>query len=188
MIGTPAGQSEGTLAARPAGAPPPLGRLAWLVFAPLDAVINVAINAPIAWWLFGGRQEIPLTGPSGLTMMALPMTFILTTATTFFGIWNAVRERRAGRAAPAFAAEARWLMRACVEAVAAGTAALTLAIAAAWTLGRVAPGLRVGPLGAVLAIAGYAALLAFLAHGRAVVRGGRFGGNGASIAGIGRSN
>jgi len=45
MIGTPAGQSEGTLAARPAGAPPPLGRLAWRVFAPLDAVINVAINA-----------------------------------------------------------------------------------------------------------------------------------------------
>jgi hypothetical protein len=79
-------------------------------------------------------------------------------------------------------------MRACVEAVAAGTAALTLAIAAAWTLGRVAPELRVGPLGAVLAIAGSAGLLAFLAHGRAVVRGGRFGGNGASIAGIGRSH
>ncbi len=167
---------------------PPIDRLAWRVFAPLDAAINVAINAPIAWWLFGGRDEIPLTGPFGLTMMALPMTFILTTVTTFFGIWNAVRERRAGRALPPLAANARWLVRACTEAVAAGTAALTLAIVAAWLLGRVAPELRVGPVGAVLAIAVYAGLLGFLGHGRAVVRGGRLGGNAASIAGMGPSN
>lgn len=165
--------------------PPPIGRLAWRVFAPLDAAINVAINAPIAWWLFGGRDGIPLTDPFGLTMMALPMTFILATATTFFGIWNAVRERRAGRATPVLAADSPWLVRACVEAVAAGTAALTLAIAAAWLLGRVAPELRVGPVGAILGIGGYAGLLAFLAHGRAVVSGGRFGGNGSSIAGSG---
>ena len=169
-------QLKGTPPVGPAG-PPPIGRLAWQVFAPLDAGINVAINAPIAWWLFGGRDAIPLTGPYGLTMMALPMTFILATATTFFGFWNAVRERRAGRAAPSLAANARWLMRACVEAVAAGTAALTLAITAAWLLGRVAPELRVGPTGAVLGIAGYAGLLAFLAHGRAVMRGGRLVGN-----------
>ena len=184
----PAGQSEGTQATRPAASPPPIGRLAWRVFAPLDAAINVAINAPIAWWLFGGRQDIPLTGPYGLTMMALPMTFILTTATSLFGIWNAVRERRAGRAAPPLAADARWMVRACTEAVAAGTAALTLAIAAAWLFGRVAPELRVGPVGAVLAISVYAGLLAFLAHGRAVMRGGRLRGDGASIAGMGPSN
>ena len=81
-------------------------------------------------------------------------------------------------------ADAPWLVRACGEAVAAGLVAWLLAIAGAWLLGRVAPELRVGPVGAVLAIAAYAGLLAFLAHGRAVVRGGRFGGNGASIAGF----
>ena len=166
-----AGRLEGTPPVGPA-APPPIGRLAWRVFAPLDAAINVAINAPIAWWLFGGRDEIPLVGPDGLTMMALPMTFILTTATSFFGIWNAVRERRAGRAAPPLAIDAPWLTRACVEAVAAGVVAWLLAIAAAWLLGRVAPEFRVGPVVAVLGIAGSAGLLAFLAHGRAVVRGG----------------
>lgn len=153
--------------------PPPIGRLAWRAFAPLDAVINVAINGVIAWWLFGGRDQIPLTGPGGLTTMAVPMTVILTTATTFFGIWNAVRERRAGRAAPPLAADARWITRACAEAIAAGAAALVLAVAAGWLLGRVAPGVRVGPVGAVLAIAGYAGMLAFLEHGRAVARGGR---------------
>jgi hypothetical protein len=143
------------------------------VFAPLDAVINVAINAPIAWWLFGGRDEIPLTGPFGLTMMALPMTAILATATTFFGFWNAVRERRAGRATPVLARDARWVARACAEALAAGASAGIVAVVAAWVLGRVAPDLCVGPVGAVLGISGYAAALAFWLHGRAVERGGR---------------
>jgi hypothetical protein len=180
-----AGQGEGTQPVRSAGSPPPIGRLAWRVFAPLDAVINVAINAPIAWWLFGGRDEIPLTGPFGLTMMALPMTFILATATTFFGFWNAVRERRAGRAAPALASDARWLARACAAAVAGGVSAGIVACCSAWVLGRVAPGLRVGPVGAVLAISGYAALLAFWLHGRAVERGGLLRSRRESIAGIG---
>ncbi|MFM7136840.1 MAG: hypothetical protein ACKO1M_07195 [Planctomycetota bacterium] len=167
----PSGSISGSPSPRPIG-PPPIGRLAWRVFAPLDAAVNVAINAAIAWWLFGGREDIPLTGPDGLTMMALPMTFILATATTCFGIWNAVRERRAGRAAPPLAADAAWLARACVEAFAVGAAALALASAVAWLLGRVAPELRVGPVGAVLGIAGYAGLLAFILHGRAVARGG----------------
>ncbi len=169
----PVGPNEGTKVARSAGSPPPISWLAWRVFAPLDAVINVAINAPIAWWLFGGRDEIPLTGPFGLTMMALPMTAILATATTFFGFWNAVRERRAGRATPVLARDARWVVRACAEALAAGASAGIVAVVAAWVLGRVAPDLCVGPVGAVLGISGYAAALAFWLHGRAVERGGR---------------
>jgi len=173
VSGVPTGQNEGTKVARSAGSPPPIGWLAWRVFAPLDAVINVAINAPIAWWLFGGRDEIPLTGPFGLTMMALPMTAILATATTLFGFWNAVRERRAGRATPPLSRDDRWVPRACAEALAAGASAGIVAVVAAWGLGRVAPDLCVGPVGAVLAIGGYAAVLAFWLHGRAVERGGR---------------
>ena len=169
----PAEPNTGTQPAPPAGSPPPIGRLAWRVFAPLDAAINLAINAPIAWWLFGGRAEIPLTGPFGLTMMALPMTAILATATTLFGFWNAVRERRAGRAAPPLPRDARWVPRACATAAAAGAAATIVACGSAWLLGRVAPGLRVGPVGAILAISSYAAVLAFWLHGRAVERGGR---------------
>lgn len=165
--------NEGTNVARSAGSPPLISWLAWRVFAPLDAVINVAINAPIAWWLFGGRDEIPLTGPFGLTMMVLPMTAILATATTFFGFWNAVRERRAGRATPVLARDARWVTRACAEALAVGASAGIVAVVAAWVLGRVAPDLCVGPVGAVLAIGGYAAALACWLHGRAVERGGR---------------
>ncbi len=169
----PGGQNEGTKPVRSAGSPPPIGWLAWRVFAPLDAVINVAINVPIAWWLFGGRDEIPLTGPFGLTMMALPMTAILSTATTFFGFWNAVRERRAGRATPALPRDVRWVPRAGVAALAAGAAATIVACVSAGVLGRVEPDGRVGPVGAVLAIGGYAAVLAFWLHGRAVERGGR---------------
>jgi hypothetical protein len=106
-------------------------------------------------------------------MMALPMTAILATATTLFGFWNAVRERRAGRATPPLSRDARWVPRACAEALAAGASAGIVAVVAAWGLGRVAPDLCVGPVGAVLAIGGYAAVLAFWLHGRAVERGGR---------------
>jgi len=184
----PAEQDEAGRRERPAASPPPIGRLAWRVFAPLDAVINVAINASIAGWLFGGRDDISLAGPFGLTMMALPMTAILATATTFFGFWNAVRERRGGRASPPLSRDARWVPRACAEAVAAGASAGIVAVVAAWVLGRAAPDVRVGPVGAVLAIGGYAAVLAFWLHGRAVERGGRLGGSRASIAGSGWDN
>jgi hypothetical protein len=152
--------------------PPPIARLAWRVFAPLDAAISMAINAPIAWWLFGGRDEIPLVGPSGLPMMILPMTFILATLTTFFGWFNAVRERRAGRASPTLAGDVPWAIRAWAEALATGAVAWLLALAAAGLLGRVAAEVLVGPVWAILAITASAGLLAFLLHGRAVVRGG----------------
>jgi hypothetical protein len=166
---------------------PPIRRLAWRVFAPLDAAINVVINGGIAWWLYGGRDEIPLTGPSGLTMMALPMTFILATATTYFGMWNAVRERRAGRAEPALGADASWVSRACTEAVATGAVAWLLAVGMAWVLGRFNPDARVGPVGAVSGIAASAGVIAFLLHGRAVTRGGLLRSGRDSSAGIERS-
>ena len=151
---------------------PPLPRIAWRVFAPLDAAINIAINGGIAWWLYGGSDEIPLTGPAGLTMMALPMTFILSAATTYFGVWNAVRERRAGRVEPALGVGASWKSSACTEAVATGVVAWLLAVGAAWLLGRFNPDARVGPVTAVSGIATYAGVVAFLLHGRAVIRGG----------------
>jgi hypothetical protein len=151
----------------------PIGRLAWRVFAPLDAVINVAINAPIAWWLYGGRDEVSLTGPFGLPMMLLPMTFILATATTFFGIANAVRERRAGRASPPLAADAPWWWRAGGEALAVGVVAWLAAVGCRWLLAWYAPGVTVGPTAAVVVMAAIAGLLGYLLHGRAVTRGGR---------------
>jgi hypothetical protein len=157
--------------------PPSITRLAWRVFAPLDAGINVVINAPIAWWLFGGRDEISLAGPFGLPMMALPMTWMLATATTFFGIWNAVRERRAGRAGPPLAADAPWRGRACVEALVAGGVAWLAAVGCRWLLARMAPAVTVGPTTAIALIAAGAGLLGYVLHGRAVARGGRIAGS-----------
>jgi hypothetical protein len=154
-------------------APPPISRLAWRVFAPLDAGINGAINGAIAWWLYGARDEVSLTGPHGLPMMLLPMTFILATATTFFGIANAVRERRAGRASPPLAADAPWRWRAGGEALAVGVVAWLAAVGGRWLLARYAPGVTVGPTAAVVVIAAIAGLLGYVLYGRAVTRGGR---------------
>ncbi|MFM1996828.1 MAG: hypothetical protein RLZZ111_1215 [Planctomycetota bacterium] len=156
----------------PTRAVPSIGWLAWRVFAPLDLVINAVINGSIAWWLYGGRAGVPLTGPGGLTTMALPMSFILATVTTFCGFWNAVRERRAGRATPPLAADARWMLRAAGESLTAGVATWLVAVAVAAGLARAAPTATLGPVGAIAAIAGLAAALGFLLHGRAVMRGG----------------
>ena len=151
---------------------PPIGWLAWRIFAPLDLVINAVVNGAIAWWLFGGRAEVPLTGPGGLTMMALPMSFILATVTTFCGFWNAVRERRAGRATPPLAARTRWVVRAAGESLAAGSATWVGALVVAAGIARVAPTTTTGPVGALAAITLLAATLGFVLHGRAVERGG----------------
>ncbi|MFM8891454.1 MAG: hypothetical protein ACKOTB_07500, partial [Planctomycetia bacterium] len=159
-------------AAEPGAAPPAIARLAWRVFAPIDLVINVAINGTIAWWLFGSRPTVPLTGPAGLTSMVLPMSLILATLTTFSGFCNAVRERRAGRATPPLPPATRWAARACVEAITTGVCSWFVAFVVARGLAA-APSATVDPIGAVLAITAIAGLLAFLLHGRAVTRGGR---------------
>jgi hypothetical protein len=154
---------------------PSIRWLAWRVFAPLDLVLNAVINGAIAWWLYGGRTEVTLTGPGGLTMMALPMSFILATVTTFCGFWNAVRERRAGRATPPLAADARWMLRAGMESLATGAVTWLVATAVAAGLSWAAPTTTVGPIGAIVAITALAAALGFLLHGRAVMRGGAVG-------------
>jgi hypothetical protein len=159
-------------AAAPSRAVPSIGWLAWRVFAPLDLVINAVINGSIAWWLYGGRAEVPLTGPGGLTMMALPMSFILATMTTFCGFWNAVRERRARRATPPLAADARWMPWAVVESLATGAVTWLVAKAVAAGLAGAVPMAAVGPIGAIVVITAMAAALGFLLHGRAVMRGG----------------
>ena len=161
-----------TTVAAPAGTAPPIAWLAWRVFAPLDLVINALVNGSIAWWLYGARAQVPLTGPGGLTMMVLPMSFILATVTTFCGFWNAVRERRGGRALPPLSVEARWMPWAVMESFAAGAATWLVAVAVAAGLSRAAPAATTGPVGAVMAITAIAAALGFLLHGRAVMRGG----------------
>ena len=159
--------------AEPAVGGSQIARLAWTVFAPIDLVINVAINGTIAWWLFGSRETLPLTGPAGLTAMVLPMTLILATLTTFSGVFNAVRERRSGRVTPPLPRATPWVGRACIEAVTTGACSWLVAFVVACGLAAAAPSAAVGPTGAVLAITAIAGSLAFLLHGRAVTRGGR---------------
>lgn len=156
----------------PIRALPSIRWLAWRVFAPLDLGVNAVINGAIAWWLYGGRTEVSLTGPGGLTMMALPMSFILATVTTFCGFWNAVRERQAARATPPLAADARWVLRAVGESLATGAVTWLVAQSLAAGLSWVAPKTAVGPIGAIVVITALAAALGFLLHGRAVMRGG----------------
>lgn len=155
-------------------APLPIDAFAWRVAARIDFVVNFLLNGAIAWWFYGAAARVPLTGPGSMESMLVPMAFFLCAITTLFGWWNAIRERRAGRVAPALAAPAGWPPRAVAGALAAGAigvAAMWLALRAAE---RLAPAAACSGAGAVAAIALAAGALGYLFHGRAVVNGGRF--------------
>lgn len=150
-------------------------RFAWRVAAPIDLVINAAINGCIAAWLFRGLPRVPLTSGLSVAAMVLPMSFLLCAITTLFGWMNAVRERRHGRVTPPLPPGVPWLGRAVVDGVAAGAAAL----AGTWlavTLAATFLPLATVPYGMATAGVGLlAALLGYGFHGRAVIRGGRLG-------------
>ena len=155
--------------------PLPIATFAWRIAAPIDLVINVVINASIAAWLYRSLPDVPAVTGHSIAGMAVPMTGILATLTTLSGHWNAIRERRAGRVAPAISTETRWLGRGIGDALATGlVAGGTAWLVARWLATPLAAATLPYPL-AVAAIGGYAGLLGYVLHGRAVVRGGRTG-------------
>lgn len=164
-----------TRTAQAASAPLPVDRFAWRVAAPLDFVINLAINGGIAAWLFRGSPRVPLTSGLSVASMVVPMSFLLCAITTLFGWWNAVRERRSGRVTPPLPPGVPWLGRAMVDALAAGSAAVAVTWLATVLAGATVPQATVSPGMATAGVGLLAGLLGYGFHGRAVTRGGRIG-------------
>ena len=90
-------ESQGQLKKKPMT----VKEFAWRVAGPRDFCINLVVNATIPFWVFKGMDLIPLTGAHSVASVVLPMSFLLCTLTTFFGWFNAVKERRAGVVEPA---------------------------------------------------------------------------------------
>lgn len=108
-----------------------LRKFAYRVAGPREFFIAGAINAGIAWLLFGGRSEVPLTGTHGVMAMGVPMSFLLPALSGFFGMLAAVRLRKLGQVEPSLPADTRWLTwslrRATLWSFVCGIAALLLA-------------------------------------------------------------
>ncbi len=155
---------------------PPLSvrEFAWRVAGPREFVIVLVINTIIPYWVYRGLDLVPLTGEHSVASVVLPMSFLLCTLTTFFGWFNAIKERRAGRVLPPLVDNIRWSGRAWLNGLVAGIAALGIATVATFLVRRVMPGATISFWIAVLGIGFCAALVSFALHCRAVERGGAF--------------
>ncbi len=74
-----------------------LQQYAWRIAGPRDCAINVLINGPIAWWLFGRWDVVPL---GSAFVMLIPMVFLEATLTTYFGLLSGRAFRRRTAAPP----------------------------------------------------------------------------------------
>lgn len=147
---------------------------AWRLAGPRDFVINLVINTTIPFWIFREHDAVPLTGGHSVASVVLPMSFLLCTLTTFFGWFNAIKERRVGTVVPPVADNIRWSGRAWRDGLTAGTAALAVAAIATLLVNRLMPGVTIGFWIVVWGIGLGAGLTGFLLHSRAVQRGGTF--------------
>jgi hypothetical protein len=150
--------------------PASLSELAWRVVGPRDALINVAINVPIALLVYWGVERLPLAGHPSLLTMCGPMSFILPTVTTYFGYMNGVIARRSGRIPPAWQPNTRWKLPATIWGLGSGIVSCAtctvslLVLASAWPDFVLTKWQAVGSIGLLAAAMGY------LFHSVAVAR------------------
>ncbi len=152
-----------------------LRRFALLIAGPRDFAINFLINGFIAWLVFHSWTAVPLDGGPSIFVMVLPMVFIESTLTTFFGYLAGALKRKYGGVTPALDPQTSWLGRAVSAGLVWGTSMLGLATAAKWLLGRFCPGVLLSPWQAIAGIAVLSGVLAYVLHARAVLRAGRIG-------------
>lgn len=148
---------------------------AWRVAGPRDFFINLVVNATIPFWVFKGMDLVPLTGSHSVASVVLPMSFLLCTLTTFFGWFNAVKERRAGVVEPALVEGTKWAGQAWINGFSVGLPAFLIVLGITFGVDQYAPDASVGFWAAVLGIGFGAGVLGYVLHSMAIVRGGAIG-------------
>ncbi len=147
-----------------------LRRFAFRVAGPRDFAINLAINGTIAWWVFGGRTAIPLTGSESIFVMLLPMAFIESTLTTFFGLLDRTVELRKLDSTLEPTRRWNWFVAAASHSLLWGIIGLMLAFVVRFALQRAVPAVVLSPRTVVFVIGLSSGVLAYVMHVRAVVR------------------
>jgi hypothetical protein len=162
--GTPAQSSRRSLA-----------DYAWRVLGPREFVINVLINLPIAYWVYRHVERVPLVGWLSLLVYCGPMSAILPTLTTFFGVMNGVLARAQGKAGEPWTPGVPWKSTAWRTGIATAGVVLPIAVLTFWGSDRLWPGITVSRGMAITVVALYGGILGYLLHVRAVVKAGRLG-------------
>jgi hypothetical protein len=147
-----------------------LTRFAYRISGPRDLVINAMLNGAIAWLVFGSRQTVPVAGEGSIFVMILPMVFIESSLTTFFGYFNGVLQRRLGRVEPTLSVAVPWASLAIRVGLTWGTGMLAAFAVVMYALAHCAPTWTMSGSTAVALIVILSASLAYLLHVRAVLR------------------
>jgi hypothetical protein len=146
-----------------------LRQFAFRVAGPRDFAINLAINGTIAWWLFGGREAIPISGSESIFNMLLPMAYIESTLTTFFGLLNGTLRLRKLDSSLETVRRGRWFLTAVGQSVFYGFVALAIAISIRFILRFAFPTAVLSPRSVVILIGLTSGLLGYILHVRAVL-------------------
>lgn len=151
-----------------------LQRFAYLIAGPRDFAINLLINGVIAWYLFGDRTSVPLAGSGSIFGMLLPMAFIESTLTTFFGMLNgAIRLRKLQFSTPR-ARRRELLAAAARQGLYCGVIGLTLAIIVQFVVRLAFSSGTLAPQTVIALIGLSSGLLAYCLHVRAVLAARKF--------------
>ena len=148
---------------------------AYRVAGPRDAVINFAINAPIAVAVYYGLDSVPLVGVPSLLIICAPMCFLLPAITTCFGYWNGVVQRSTGRLPPAWSPVHRWARQAVLCGLMRGMVTCGMCTLSLVAVNWFWPGLVLPKWIAVAIVGILAAALGFQFHATAVTRTAKLG-------------
>lgn len=143
------------------------------VAGPREFIITLVINTIVAVWVFHGARDVPLAGGFSLLTYFGPMSFLLPSLTTFFGIMNGVNQRRSGRVRPSWPAGGRWIPAAIISGLVCGCCICFGCVALFHLLDKLAPEIVMPKWVALGAIGLTAGVLGYILHSLAVVLSGR---------------
>jgi len=146
-----------------------LSDYAWKVLAPREFLINVAINAPLAFLVFRPAEYVPLIGWFSLYVYCGPMSVLLPFLTTFFGYMNGVLARAQGKAGKPWPAGAKWKVKALLAGVCAAVVVGVVTLAGFYLLSVAIPGLFLSRLATVTIIAVSSGVAGGVLHARAAL-------------------
>ncbi len=149
-------------------------RYAYTVAGPCDYVINFAINASVAWLLFRSESSTPCFGPHSLSTVMVAIAGFCATFATFFGYFNAIRERRAGKVLPPCDPQKPWAKTAWRVALVRGLIAFAIASAISAALRPYFAEVEIPTLWAIGITGAYAGVLGYWIHTSAIIRAGTF--------------
>ncbi|MCU0710520.1 MAG: hypothetical protein MUC43_00575 [Pirellula sp.] len=141
-----------------------LSRYVWRIAVPRECAIVVLFNAPWAWLVFRGRDDITHLGWGGLMAFLGPMSFVLPFFTSFFGWMTGIILKPYFGFTKVRLSVKNWIWPASVIGVFHGMIGVAAIVLSLWGMDKLFPSLRWNAYQAVAIVSCVACLLATVFH------------------------